>query len=98
MERRPSYDQQLVVVLSSAIRSSPTDAVTAILSAESFAKEVNQLGPLGASALHLAAWRNHWYAFGSFSVRPQFHSPGPRVSHSLCARLGPEPAVTFSML
>ena len=53
------YDQQLVVVLSSAVRSSPIDAVVAILSAESFAKEVNHLGPLGSSALHLAAWRNH---------------------------------------
>ena len=70
---RPSYDQQLVVVLSSAIRSSPMDAVIAILSAESFAREVNQLGPLGSSALHLAAWRNHRYVFGSSlgaSARP----------------------------
>lgn len=65
------------MVLSSAIRSSPTDAVTAILSAESFAKEVNQLGPLGASALHLAAWRNHRYAFGSSRCGRNSTVPGP---------------------
>lgn len=88
MERRPSYDQQLVVVLSSAIRSSPTDAVIAILTAESFAREVNQLGPLGASALHLAAWRNHRYVFGIRSVaavRPEPRSPGS-LSHFALVR------------
>ena len=84
-----AYDQQLVLVLSSAVgvltssstdglvgltlthsqnsvRSfalqvlrSPSDAVQAILSAESFAREINQVGPLGSSALHLATWRSH---------------------------------------
>jgi len=33
--------------------------VQAILSAESFAREINQVGPLGSSALHLATWRSH---------------------------------------
>eukprot|EP00889_Picochlorum_renovo_P008563 jgi/Picre1/35593/NNA_003054.t1 len=51
--------EQAVLVLSSAVRSSPEEACRAILSAESFAREVNRIGPVGANALHLATWRNH---------------------------------------
>ena len=58
-QRHDSFDQQLVLVLSSAVRASPSDAVEAILSADSFARELNKPGPLGSSALHLATWRNH---------------------------------------
>lgn len=51
--------EQAVLVLSSAVRSSPDDALEAILSSESFAREVSSIGPVGSNALHVAAWRNH---------------------------------------
>ncbi len=51
--------EQAVLVLSSAVRSSPDDALEAILSSESFAREVSSIGPVGSNALHVATWRNH---------------------------------------
>lgn len=51
--------EQAVVVLCSAVRSSPEDACLAILSADSFRREVNRIGGNGNNALHLATWRNH---------------------------------------
>lgn len=51
--------EQAVLVLSSAVRSSPDDALQAILSSDSFAREVSSIGPVGSNALHVATWRNH---------------------------------------
>lgn len=51
--------EQAAQVLLSAIRSSPVEACLAILSAESFRKEVDRLGLSGNNALHVATWRNH---------------------------------------
>jgi alpha-tubulin suppressor-like RCC1 family protein len=53
------YDRQLALILCLATRSSPLEAVQAVLSSDGFSKEINSIGPLGSSALHVAAWRNH---------------------------------------
>ena len=54
-----AMQEQAVLVLSSAVRSSPEDALAAILSAESFSSQVSKIGPVGSNALHVATWRNH---------------------------------------